>query len=61
MLHRSAILGLTALTKRSSLAVLRSVSCHHALKTKNVIGTGLNFPVGVTHAPGDNCRLFVIE
>lgn len=60
MLHRSAILGLTALT---ALLIGGTAfgQAPPALKTKNVIGTGLNFPVGVTHAPGDNCRLFVIE
>lgn len=50
------------------IAALATVACAlsahgqapPAIKTKNIL-TNLNYPNGVTHAPGDKCRLFVTE
>lgn len=60
MSHRSVLLGLTTALS-VALGGAAFAQAIPAIKTKNVIGTGLNLPLFVTHAPGDKCRLFVVE
>jgi hypothetical protein len=42
-------------------AVLAAPADAQAIRTKRIIGSGLQFPTLVTHAPGDASRLFVLE
>ena len=41
--------------------VLAAPADAQAIRTKRIIGSGLQFPTFVTHAPGDASRLFVLE
>jgi len=60
MLHRLVTLGLTAVTALAATSTAFGQAAP-ALRTRNIIGTGLNYPIGATHAPSDKCRMFVIE
>jgi glucose/arabinose dehydrogenase len=42
-------------------AVTAPVLAQTAIDTKRIISTGLVFPTFITHAPGDDTRLFVLE
>lgn len=56
-------------TLRLSIAALAGAAClvtsaaaqAPAVRTTNIITSGLSFPTFVTHAPGDTSRLFVLE
>ncbi len=57
---KRSLLGLAAAATLAA-SLTASGQAPPAIKTHNIISTGLNLPTFVTHAPGDHCRLFVTE
>ncbi|MBX3354278.1 MAG: PQQ-dependent sugar dehydrogenase [Phycisphaeraceae bacterium] len=60
MLHRPALIAVAVFATTTAFTTAMAQT-PPAVATTNIVGTGLNRPVGLAHAPGDKCRLFVIE